>query len=53
MRGYSLSTGQQGVALNLGQPISCSEYFAVPQAGMGAGQGLVVVPAGTEVFALR
>ena len=53
LRVYNLSTGQQRSAVNLGQPISCSEYFAVPQAGMGAGQGLVVVPAGTEVFALQ
>jgi len=53
LRVYNLSTGQQGAAVNLGQPISCSEYFAVPQAGMGAGQGLVVVPAGTKLFALQ
>lgn len=51
--GYSGATGQQKMSMNLGQPISCSEYFVVPQAGIGAGQGLIVVPASTELFALQ
>jgi len=50
---YSGTSGKQRLSMSLGQPISCSEYFVVPQAGMGAGQGLLVVPAGTELFALQ
>jgi outer membrane protein assembly factor BamB len=51
--GYDAHTGKQGISMNLGQAISCSEYFVVPQAGMGAGQGMIVVPAGTAVYALQ
>jgi len=51
--GYSAHTGKQGFSMNLGQEISCSEYFVVPLAGMGAGQGMLVVPAGTAVYALQ
>jgi len=51
--GYSAKTGKQAFSMNLGQPISCGEYFSVPQAGMGAGQGLLVVPAGNELYALQ
>ena len=51
--GYSAKKGGQEVSMNLGQAISCGEYFPEPQVGMGAGQGLLVVPAGTELFALE
>lgn len=52
LKGYSLSTGQQKLAMNLGQAFSCNEG-TVPQAGMAAGQGLLVVPAGTRLLALQ
>jgi len=51
--GYESKNGKQLVSLNVGQTISCGEYFAIPQAGMGAGEGLLVVPAGSEVVALQ
>lgn len=52
LRVYSLSTGEQKIVMNLGQPFSCYEG-TVPQAGMAAGQGIVVVPAGTRLVALQ
>jgi outer membrane protein assembly factor BamB len=51
--GYAGKSGKQVVSMNVGSSISCGEYFAIPQAGMGAGQGLLVVPAGSEVVALQ
>jgi outer membrane protein assembly factor BamB len=51
--GYSAKNGQEEVSVKLSQAISCSEYFPEPQAGMGAGQGLLVVPAGTELLAFQ
>jgi outer membrane protein assembly factor BamB len=51
--GYQSGNGKKVVSMNLGQAISCGEYFAIPQAGMGAGQGMLVVPAGSEVVALQ
>jgi len=51
--GYNTTTGANVFSMNLGQPISCGEYFAVPLAGIGAGDGLLVVPAGNEVVALQ
>lgn len=51
--GYQVSSGQQVFSMNLGQPISCGEYFSVPLAGMSAGQGLLVVPAGSKLVALQ
>jgi outer membrane protein assembly factor BamB len=51
--GYWSKSGKQVALVNLGQGISCGEYFAVPQAGMGAGEGLLVVPAGSQVVALQ
>lgn len=51
--GYESGNGKEVFSMNLGQAISCGEYFAIPQAGMGAGQGLLVVPAGSEVVALQ
>lgn len=51
--GYRSTDGRKLVNMKLGSTISCGEYFAIPQAGMGAGQGLLVVPAGSEVVALQ
>ncbi|MGA2019724.1 MAG: PQQ-binding-like beta-propeller repeat protein [Candidatus Sulfotelmatobacter sp.] len=51
--GYRSATGKQVVSMNVGETISCGEYFPIPQAGMGAGQGLLVVPAGSQVVALQ
>jgi outer membrane protein assembly factor BamB len=51
--GYASDTGNNMFSLNLGQPISCSEYSSIPLAGMSAGDGLLVVPAGSEVVALQ
>lgn len=51
--GYGNTTGKKIVSMQIGSTISCGEYFAIPQAGMGAGQGLLVVPAGSQVVALQ
>ena len=51
--GFASDTGNNIFSLNLGQPISCSEYFSIPLAGMSAGDGLLVVPAGSQVVALQ
>lgn len=52
--GYSAATGKEKFSMSLSQPINCTEYFGtMPQIGMGAGQGMIVVPAGTELFALQ
>src|SRR5271157_5668162 len=51
--GVASDTGNNMFSLNLGQPISCSGYFSTPLAGMSAGDGLLVVPAGSEVVALQ
>jgi outer membrane protein assembly factor BamB len=53
LEGYSGETGQQVFKISLGQPISCGEYFAMPLAGMSAGGGLLVVPAGNTLVALQ
>jgi hypothetical protein len=37
----------------LPSPVLCSEYFAVPLLGLGAGDGLVVVPSGNVLVALQ
>jgi outer membrane protein assembly factor BamB len=46
--------GRRVVSLSLGTPILGGDAggLSQPQAGLGAGQGLLVVPAGTKVFAL-
>jgi hypothetical protein len=51
--GYQNASGKEVVSMNIGQEISCGEYFPIPQAGMGAGEGLLVVPAGSQVVALE
>jgi outer membrane protein assembly factor BamB len=53
LEGYSGETGKQVSKVNLGQPVSCGEYFAEPLAGLGAGEGLLVVPAGNTLVALQ
>jgi hypothetical protein len=52
--GYSVTDGSKMVSINLGQPISAidSGYLGAPLAGLGAGEGIVVVPASTYLFAL-
>jgi len=51
--GYRNTNGKEVVSMNIGQEISCGGYFAIPQAGMGAGEGLLVAPAGSQVVALE
>lgn len=51
--GYRATDGKQATAVSLGTAISGGEYFAIPQAGLGAGDGLLVVPASTKLFALQ
>jgi len=52
--GYSVTDGSNMVSVNLGQPISAidSGSLGAPLAGLGAGEGIVVVPASTYLFAL-
>jgi len=52
LEGYAARSGDHGVSMNLGYAISGGEGGA-PQAGLGAAQGLLVVPASTHVFALK
>ena len=51
--GYAFDTGSQLFSANLGQGISCSEGSRLPLAGMNASDGLLVVPAGSYVFAFQ
>jgi outer membrane protein assembly factor BamB len=53
LEAYSGETGQLIYSVNLGQPIQCGENFAEPLAGMSAGEGLLVVPAGNTLVALQ
>lgn len=50
--GYQATNGQPAVSLNVGAPISGNEG-SIPQAGLGAAEGLIVVPASTRVVALE
>ena len=53
--GYEAATGKHVLSINVGAPISAYDGFtfgASPTAGLGAGQGLLVVPASTRVVAL-
>ena len=52
LMGYQAGTGINVVSMNLGATISGDEGL-VPQAGLGAGQGLLVVPVGTQIIALQ
>jgi outer membrane protein assembly factor BamB len=59
--GYTSDSGNKVFTVNLGQGISCSEYFPIPLAGLNAGSagpsatrsGMLVVPAGSEIVALH
>lgn len=53
LEGYSAVTGQEVYSANLGQSIDCGEYSSWPVVGMGAGEGLLVVPAGNTLVALE
>ena len=49
---FRASDGKRRYHLTLPQALTCGEYFAVPLVGLGAGDGIVVVPAGNTVVAL-
>jgi outer membrane protein assembly factor BamB len=53
LHGYAVGSGKKLFSIGLGPAISCGEYFAAPLAGMSARNGLLVVPAGSEVVALQ
>jgi len=53
LKAYSARTGQQVDAVSLGEPVSCNIPYIAPVVGMGAGQGLLVVPAGNKLVALE
>ena len=52
--GYRAGNGKVALNMNMGYPISASETGSVgsPEAGLGAGQGILVVPASTHLIAL-
>lgn len=52
--GYSLGKGKQLLSIPMGATIQASEYgnYSSPQSGLGAAEGLLVVPAGNLVVAL-
>jgi outer membrane protein assembly factor BamB len=51
--GYSGETGHIVFRVNLPTALTCNEYFSVPLGGMGAGDGLLVVPSGNLLTALE
>ncbi len=51
--GYLADTGGQVFAADLGRTVSCSENFYPPLAGLSAGAGLLVVPAGSQLTAFQ
>jgi outer membrane protein assembly factor BamB len=51
--GFAGDTGRLAFKMLLPSPVLCSEYFAVPLLGLGAGDGLVVVPSGNVLVALQ
>ena len=52
--GYKTSSGKKVVSTYVGYPVIGSEYnVSNPPVGMGAAQGVLVVPAGTHVVALK
>jgi len=55
LQGYNTQTGTNVVSMNMGYPISASEtgYVGSPESGLGAGQGILVVPASTHLIALE
>jgi len=52
--GYRAGTGKKVISLNMGYSIAASETGSVgsPESGLGAGQGILVVPASTHLIAL-
>lgn len=54
LKGYKAKTGKNTVSMNMGYPISASETGNVgsPESGLGAGQGILVVPASTHLIAM-
>jgi len=54
LEGYNALTGANISTVNVGSPISAYEYgnYSSPLAGLGAGEGLIVVPASNMVVAL-
>jgi outer membrane protein assembly factor BamB len=51
--GFSGETGHIVFRMNLPTALTCNEYFSVPLGGMGAGDGLLVVPSGNLLVALE
>lgn len=51
--GYSADNGTRLIAANLGSAVSCSEGPAMPLAGINAADGLLVVPAGSQLVAYQ
>jgi len=51
--GFAGGTGRPAFKMLLPAPVLCSEYFAIPLLGLGAGDGLVVVPSGKVLVALQ
>ena len=54
LRGYRAKNGVKLVSRNMRYPISAQEtgYVGSPESGLGAGQGILVVPASTHLIAL-
>lgn len=51
--GYSAANGSTLFSTNVGQGISCPETDSVPLPGLSAGNGILLVPAGTELVAFQ
>jgi len=53
--GYIWNGGKAVVSMNMGYPTSAYETGGVgsPESGLGAGQGILVVPASTHLIALQ
>jgi outer membrane protein assembly factor BamB len=51
---YSLTTGQQILSLAMGAPIQAGDFddYSSPQAGLSAGEGMIVVPASNLLVAV-
>jgi outer membrane protein assembly factor BamB len=49
--GYNIDTGRMLFAAALPQAVTCGEYFSTPLVGLGAGDGILVVPAGDFLIA--
>ncbi len=53
--GYKAANGKVVVSMKMGYPISAFETGSVgtPESGLGAGQGMLIVPASTHLIALQ